>query len=68
MTTSNVSPLATDRVRKEYAVEIDLGKEVINISAYSKEYAEETARNVIAESYGDDIALEAEYEVREVTS
>lgn len=58
----------TTKIRKEYAVEIDLGKEVINISAYSKEYAEKTARDVIAEAYGNDIALEAEYEVREVTS
>ena len=68
MTTNEVLPMVTDKVRKEYAVEIDLGKEVISISAYSKEYAEETARNVITEAYGKDIALEAEYEVREVTS
>lgn len=61
-----VLPMATEYKMKEYAVEIDLGKEVINISAYSKEYAEETARNTIAEAYGDDVALDAEYEVREI--
>jgi hypothetical protein len=66
MTTNEMSPMATAKVRKEYAVEINLGKEVINISAYSKEYAEKTARNVIAEAYGDDISLEADYEVREI--
>jgi hypothetical protein len=51
---------------KEYAVEIDLGKEIISISAYTKEYAEKTARDVIAEAYNDDLALEAKYEVREI--
>jgi len=58
--------MATERKMKEYAVEIDLGKEIISISAYTKEYAEKTARDIIAEAYNDDLAIEAKYEVREI--
>ncbi len=42
--------------RKEYTVIVQLGTEVINISAYNQDYALSTARNAIAESYGDDLA------------
>jgi hypothetical protein len=54
--------------RKEYKVIVQLGTEVINISAYSKTSAMKTARNAIVESYGDDLADVANYVVEEVTA
>jgi hypothetical protein len=45
--------------RKEYTVIVQLGTEVINISAYSEEVALSTARYAIAESYGEDLAEDA---------
>lgn len=53
--------------RKEYKVIVQLGTEVINISAYNEEVALETARYAINESYGADLAEDANYVVREVT-
>jgi hypothetical protein len=54
--------------RKEYTVIVQLGTEVINISAYNQDYALSTARNAIAESYGDDLAEVANYVVKEVVA
>ena len=52
--------------RKEYTVIVQLGTEVINISAYNQDYALSTARDAIVESYGIDLAEVANYVVREV--
>jgi hypothetical protein len=52
--------------RKEYTVIVQLGTEVINISAYNQDYALSTARDAIVESYGVDLAEVANYVVREV--
>ena len=54
--------------RKEYTVIVQLGTEVINISAYDSGRAISTARDAIAESYGVDLAEVANYVVREVTA
>lgn len=54
--------------RKEYTVIVQLGTEVINISAYNQDYALSTARDAIVESYGIDLAEVANYVVREVTA
>lgn len=54
--------------RKEYKVIVQLGTEVINISAYNEEVALSTARYAIAESYGEDLAEDANYVVREVVA
>jgi len=54
--------------RKEYTVIVQLGTEVINISAYNQDYALSTARDAIIEAYGLDLAEDADYIVREVRS
>jgi hypothetical protein len=54
--------------RKEYTVIVQLGTEVINISAYNQDYALSTARDAIVESYGVDLAEVANYVVREVVA
>jgi hypothetical protein len=55
-------------IRKEYRVIVQLGTEVINISAYNEVSAMKTARNVIVESYGSDLAEAANYVAEEVTA
>lgn len=53
--------------RKEYRVIVQLGTEVINISAYDSGRAISTARDAIRDSYGVDLADVANYVAEEVT-
>ena len=55
-------------IRKEYRVIVQLGTEVINISAYDKGRAISVARDAIVESYGSDLAEVANYVAEEVTA
>ena len=54
------------RERKEYTVIVNLGTEVINISAYDSSYAIKTARDTMIQEYGLELGLYAEYIVEEV--
>lgn len=66
MTINNVSPMATDRVRKEYRVIVKLGADIVDVSAYNEDYAMKTAYQTIVEAYGIDLAEQADYLVREI--
>ena len=55
-------------IRKEYRVIVQLGTEVINISAYDSGRAISVARDAIVESYGSDLAEVANYVAEEVTA
>ena len=50
----------------QYVVIVKLGEEAIGLEADNKEEALERARNVIDESYGEIVAEDSEYEVKEV--
>jgi hypothetical protein len=54
------------RERKEYTVIVQLGTEVINISAYDEVLAMKTAQEAIIESYGIDLAEVANFVIKEV--
>jgi hypothetical protein len=60
--------MTNNYIRKEYRVIVQLGTEVINISAYDQGRAISVARDAIAESYGSDLAEVANYVAEEVTA
>jgi len=52
---------------KDYVVIVKLGEEAISLSDEDAQEALGRARDIIVENYGEDVAEDSEYEIREVT-
>ena len=51
---------------KDYVVIVKLGEEAISLSSDNEQEALNRARDIIVENYGEDVASDCEYEIREV--